>query len=602
MNLAVKSTTVIEGWKHKLQRVLIDYGEEPDEVQLSKVLEDLGTKGFPHAHGKTLYIHLLGTWKILNAWNQPYWIQAAGLFHSIYSSDVYKRKVLDSGKDRAKVRGLIGTKAERLVYLFCHTPRQIFFNKLMESESVITKGMTVSTTLSDSMTDLSLDSSEVCGLAIIHMANEAEQTCLNDRSPGIWLSKISTLAQQIKKAKENVPDLFSNAIGILSSENELTLRDCYMSGLEKLSSDPNEAETDFIRCSEICDTVAEPFILRAYIAALKGNEIDALELGSNALRLLDQWGASWDKRLRWSEWKDLASVFQNQTRFESKNRIPAEFINNPRVLFSRFVETNQDLIVDKINSKAEIQVQDDHGSKTLLPKRMERYIASFASQSRHPLMLVYPELPSQPWHEPHGFPIVQSLEDSYEVIRDEIMKLSDEDFQSESEKIARKGNWDVFFFYERGKKNEENCARCPTIASIIDSNETVKTLAGLMYVSRMRPDTYIAPHRGPTNMRLRCHLGIQIPNGDCGLRVGNDVGTWKQGQCVVFDDFYEHEAWNRTLEDRIVLIIDLWHPALSVLEREIIKGIHLFAFTQARSLSSYWNKNQAAKNLLSEYH
>ncbi len=41
--------------------------------------------------------------------------------------------------------------------------------------------------------------------------------------------------------------------------------------------------------------------------------------------------------------------------------------------------------------------------------------------------------------------------------------------------------------------------------------------------SRMRAGTHIAPHRGPTNLRLRCHLGITIPAGDCAIRVGEET-------------------------------------------------------------------------------
>ncbi len=36
---------------------------------------------------------------------------------------------------------------------------------------------------------------------------------------------------------------------------------------------------------------------------------------------------------------------------------------------------------------------------------------------------------------------------------------------------------------------------------------------------------------------------------------------------MVFDDTYEHEAWNRSGETRVVLIFDLWSPYLSEAER-----------------------------------
>lgn len=34
------------------------------------------------------------------------------------------------------------------------------------------------------------------------------------------------------------------------------------------------------------------------------------------------------------------------------------------------------------------------------------------------------------------------------------------------------------------------------------------------------------------------------------------------GKCLVFDDSYEHEVWNRTEGERVLLLFDLWHPDL----------------------------------------
>ena len=34
----------------------------------------------------------------------------------------------------------------------------------------------------------------------------------------------------------------------------------------------------------------------------------------------------------------------------------------------------------------------------------------------------------------------------------------------------------------------------------------------------------------------------------------------KQDRCVTFDDTFLHEAWNRTDQRRVVLILDTWNP------------------------------------------
>ena len=39
---------------------------------------------------------------------------------------------------------------------------------------------------------------------------------------------------------------------------------------------------------------------------------------------------------------------------------------------------------------------------------------------------------------------------------------------------------------------------------------------------------------------------------------------WKQGECLIFDDSFEHEVWHDGDSDRVVLICDLWHPELDL--------------------------------------
>jgi aspartyl/asparaginyl beta-hydroxylase (cupin superfamily) len=111
----------------------------------------------------------------------------------------------------------------------------------------------------------------------------------------------------------------------------------------------------------------------------------------------------------------------------------------------------------------------------------------------------------------------------------------------------------------------------------------------------MRPMTHITPHRGPTNLRLRCHFAIKVPAGDCAIRVEDETRQWSEGRCLVFDDFLVHEAWNHTEADRVVLIIDLWHPDLSDTEVMLLQALHNYTYLHAQRLSRYWSTNAAAE-------
>lgn len=228
-------------------------------------------------------------------------------------------------------------------------------------------------------------------------------------------------------------------------------------------------------------------------------------------------------------------------------------------------------------------------------QRLNRYIGTFLTNQGSPRMGEYPGLTSAPFHDPARLPGALALEREYTAIRAEIEALAAAEFQSEAEGLMERGAWDVFLFYERSRKNEENCARCPAITRIIESHNTVRTQAGLLYVSKLSPGTHIKPHRGPTNMRLRCHLGIDIPDGDCGLKVAGETRRWREGGCLVFDNSLEHEAWNHTSQPRIVLIIDFWHPDLTPAEIAYLEGLHRFAAFQAVSLNRYWSANAESR-------
>lgn len=54
------------------------------------------------------------------------------------------------------------------------------------------------------------------------------------------------------------------------------------------------------------------------------------------------------------------------------------------------------------------------------------------------------------------------------------------------------------------------------------------------------------------------------PELSCCLRVNGEIIRLHEGECVVFDDSFLHDAMNTSLTSpRIVLILDVWHPDLT---------------------------------------
>ncbi len=77
----------------------------------------------PHG-GRRLLDHLVGTYRLLDAWGNGPAICRAGLFHSIYGTNIFAFR--SAGLDqRPVIRVAIGEAAERLAYLFCMTNRPL---------------------------------------------------------------------------------------------------------------------------------------------------------------------------------------------------------------------------------------------------------------------------------------------------------------------------------------------------------------------------------------------------------------------------------------------------------------------------------------------
>ena len=151
------------------------------------------------------------------------------------------------------------------------------------------------------------------------------------------------------------------------------------------------------------------------------------------------------------------------------------------------------------------------------------------------------------------FSFVPKLEQEWSVIRAELLALKDSHFIPWPEKNIYDRGWNVFGLHEFGKKMEENCRLCPETTRLVESIPGMTT-AGF---SSLSGGSQIKPHRGYTDEVLRYHLGLIVPEPEkCGLRVGSLLRRWEEGKSLIFDDTFEHEAWNRGDATRIVLLVD----------------------------------------------
>lgn len=174
---------------------------------------------------------------------------------------------------------------------------------------------------------------------------------------------------------------------------------------------------------------------------------------------------------------------------------------------------------------------------------------------------------------------VRRLEANWEVIRNEALAILNEEtgsFQLEAESLRDTGEWRQFTLYQRGNKEEKNCRRTPKTCSIIERMPNAKGCRrGQVKFSVMMPGTHVWPHTGPTNCRLRMHLGLVIPTTGSGARLAcaGEMRIWTEGKVMIFDDSFEHEVWQEAESLRLILIVDIWHPDLTEHEKKTLTAI-----------------------------
>ena len=212
--------------------------------------------------------------------------------------------------------------------------------------------------------------------------------------------------------------------------------------------------------------------------------------------------------------------------------------------------------------------------------------ANLPDPRQQPKFLYFPGLPSQPYYPRERFPWQAELEAHTAIIREELLAVLSQPQQLESflltdspqdtaELLRASGPtdaaWDAYFFHRHGERYAAHAAACPQTAALLDSLPLahVREHSPETLYSVLRPGSHILPHRGVTNTRLVTHLPLIVP-ADCALRVGGEVHAWEEGRCVTFDDTFEHEAWNRSGETRVVLILDNWNPDLTEAERAAV--------------------------------
>ncbi|MDO7841578.1 aspartyl/asparaginyl beta-hydroxylase domain-containing protein [Sphingomonas sp. CA1-15] len=204
----------------------------------------------------------------------------------------------------------------------------------------------------------------------------------------------------------------------------------------------------------------------------------------------------------------------------------------------------------------------------------------------------FPFLPADEFFDRDHFPWLADLEAQTDVIRAEIAAVLAEDAAAIRPYVAmapgtpankwspldRSLDWGAMHLWKDGQRDDAVCARVPRTAAIVETLP-LSDLPGrtpTVFFSLLRPGAHLPAHTGVSNVRTIVHLPLIVPPG-CAFRVGGETREWREGEAFAFDDTIEHEAWNRSDQIRAILILDVWNPYITPVERELLRRFYAVA-------------------------
>jgi ornithine lipid ester-linked acyl 2-hydroxylase len=177
------------------------------------------------------------------------------------------------------------------------------------------------------------------------------------------------------------------------------------------------------------------------------------------------------------------------------------------------------------------------------------------------------------------YPQLAVLAQNYAVIREECEALvagavrlpGMEELTSYTSGGIHQIAWKTFMF-KSGDFIAENCALAPRTAALLAKIPGIYTA----FFSVLEPHQHIKAHWGYWKGFVRYHLGVIIPDDNqdckCWIRINPDARAaggdksqieqgekyfWHNGQAVLFDDTFLHDAANESDQVRVVLFLDV---------------------------------------------
>jgi aspartyl/asparaginyl beta-hydroxylase (cupin superfamily) len=168
------------------------------------------------------------------------------------------------------------------------------------------------------------------------------------------------------------------------------------------------------------------------------------------------------------------------------------------------------------------------------------------------------------------FSHTQFLEENTSIFTEEILHIPSEIMVAWHEKGITTGEWAMFPLILAGQNLPFADQLLPRTLALLNTTPVVQAT-----VSVLKAGSEILPHTDTidndvllSSKTYRLQLGIKIPE-NCALTVDSETRLWEKGKVLAFDSSKVHSAFNRSNEDRIVLIIDYAKDGIVITNEEM---------------------------------
>jgi aspartyl/asparaginyl beta-hydroxylase (cupin superfamily) len=192
----------------------------------------------------------------------------------------------------------------------------------------------------------------------------------------------------------------------------------------------------------------------------------------------------------------------------------------------------------------------------------------------------------KPFHDAKEHSWCRALEAEWTTVRDELKSRLEGDepgsvLQTKGNNVwagaknatsakAYGGGWKTLGLCDRSVWDEANTQLFPRTCELIHRAGVPVVEA---FFAKMPEKSKIGAHSDMVNFCLTSHLGIDVPEGECWIEVGDQKREWRNGETMLFDTSVLHRAENAADRTRYILMMRVWHPDLTEVERQAIQFV-----------------------------